>query len=77
MNQLIQLQPLQVDYMLRLVSQEPSLPQQMQPHGLQELLGYQPISMESPTETAHSCWLVKQELSSPLRMEPHGLLDIL
>ncbi|SVC69768.1 uncharacterized protein METZ01_LOCUS322622, partial [marine metagenome] len=57
-NQLIQLQPqlqppLQVDYMLRLVSQEQSLPQQMQPLGLQERLGHQTISMESPMETVH------------------------
>ncbi|SVC69767.1 uncharacterized protein METZ01_LOCUS322621 [marine metagenome] len=32
---------------------EPSLPQQMQPLGLQERLGHQTISMESPMETVH------------------------
>ena len=42
---------LQVDYMLRLVSQEPSLPQQIQPLGLQERLGHQIIFGHTPTET--------------------------
>jgi hypothetical protein len=43
----------QRDFMLRLVTQELSLLQQMQPLGLQGLLGHQIIYMESPLETVH------------------------
>ena len=63
--------------MLRSVTQELSLPQQMEPLGLQGLLGHQIISGESPTETEHLLWWENQEPSSPHQTESHGLLGFL
>ena len=74
-----------LDYLLRWVNQEPSLPLLMEPLGIIGLLEQMIFYMESPTETDSSWrWVIQeptspviQEPSSPLLMEPLGITGLL